>query len=195
MTKIIQLLAFSTLIIFASCKGKDGIPGPVGPSGPSGATGVQGIPGQMGLTGATGNANVKAKVFSASITAWSPISNTTNGVFYESYATIPEITQAIHDKGLVLGFVSEGSDQSVWQGMPYLQVYKLGSSTFTQTYRFSERVGQVTVTRQDSDGLTLVSTTAKFFKFVVIEGTGALPPDVDPTNYKQVAKYLNLDAL
>lgn len=190
MKKVIVFSFLIIAIVFASCKGKDGLVGPVG------ATGAQGIPGQMGATGATGatgNANVKAKIFSATQAAWAPITTTASGTFYESYATVAEITQAIHDKGLVLGFVSEGSDQTVWQGMPYLQVYKLGTTTYTQTYRFSEKVGQVTVTRQDSDGLTLAATPTKFFKFVIIEGSGLLPPHIDPTNYKQVSTFLKLD--
>jgi hypothetical protein len=188
MKKFIQLLAFSTFIIFASCKGKNG---EVGPAGVAGAS----ITGPAGPQGLPGNSNVKTRIFRATQTDWSGITTTTSGTFYESFAAIPEITQAIHDKGLVLGFVSEGSDQTTWQGMPYLQVYRLGTGTFTQTFKFSEKVGLITVTRQDSDGLTLASTTTKFFKFVIIEGTGVLPPNVDPTNYKQVAKYLNLDAL
>ncbi len=117
MKGIIQTLFFMLLLVIASCKGAkgdQGVAGAVGAVGPTGATGATGAAGAMGLTGATGNANVKAKTFSAPSTAWTLITTTSNGSFFESYASVPEITQAIHDKGLVLGFVSDGADASVW---------------------------------------------------------------------------------
>lgn len=202
-----KLLFFSFMMCFSiylsSCKGKDGengLVGPAGAQGTTGATGAQGTTGatgaqgQMGLTGATGNANVKVKVFNALPANWLLTTSTTVSNYYESTALVPEITQAIHDRGLVLAFMSEDNTQSVWLGMPALQVIK-ATTPYITTFKYKSKVGSVIFTAQDSDGLSPGLPSARFFKIVVIEGTGFLPTNVDPTNYKQVAKYLNLETL
>jgi hypothetical protein len=189
MKKVFQLFFLLTLFAFASCKGPKG---DAGVAGAIGSAGPQGIQGQMGPVGATGNANIKARIFSSAPTDWTAVSSTSNGIYYQAAAAVAEITQAIHDKGLVLGFVSEGSDQSVWIAMPYTQVYKSTSLTYSQTYRFSEKVGSITVTRQDSDGLTLASTTTKYFKFVIIEGASAPPPNLDVNSYQAVKDFYHI---
>jgi hypothetical protein len=188
MKKFIQLIAFSTFIIFASCKGKDGA---IGPQGVAGAS----ITGQTGPQGLPGNANVKSRIFSATSSNWSLTTSSVIGNYYEATGTMPEITQAIHDKGLVLAFMSEDATQSVWLGMPTLQVVKSGTTTYTSIFKFKSKVGNVIFTAQDTDGTTPGLFAQRYFKVVAIEGTGVLPPNIDPTNYKQVAKYLNLDAL
>jgi Collagen triple helix repeat (20 copies) len=202
-----KLIFFSFLMylnIYASCKGKDGAIGPAGPAGPqgttgatgstgsTGSTGATGAQGQMGVTGLPGNANVKVRLVTAQPNVWGLNASSVTGNTYDCYVALPEITQAIHDRGLVLVFVSEGSDATTWQGMPYLQVYKAGTLTYTSTYRYSSKVGNVYFTKQDSDGTTPGLPPLRYFKVVIIEGTGALPPDVDPNNYAAVAKYLNL---
>jgi Collagen triple helix repeat (20 copies) len=198
-----KLLFFSFLMylnIYASCKGKDGAIGPAGATGANGttgstgATGATGAQGQMGLTGATGNANVKTRLFNAVPANWGLTTSTTVGNYYETNGVVPEITQAIHDRGLVLVFMSEDATQTVWMGMPALQVFKSGTTTYTTTFKYKSKVGNVMFTAQDTDGTTPGLPALRFFKVVVIEGSGALPPDVDPTNYAQVSKYLNLDA-
>lgn len=208
-----KLLFFSFLMylnIYASCKGKDGAIGPAGSTGATGTTGATGSTGttgatgstgatggqgQMGLTGLTGNANVKARVFNAVPANWGLTTSTLIGNYYEASAPVPEITQAIHDKGLVLAFMSEDATQTVWLGMPTLQVFKVGTTTYTSTFKFKSKVGSVIFTAQDTDGTTPGLPALRYFKVVVIEGTGALPSGVDPTNYAQVSKYLNLEAL
>lgn len=202
-----KLLFFSfmlSLCIYASsCTGKEGAIGPAGangtngttgPAGPTGAAGATGSQGQMGLTGATGNANVKTRIFNALPASWLLSTSTTVSSYYESTAMLPEITQAIHDRGLVLAFMSEDNTQAVWLGMPALQVVKT-TTPYITTFKYKSKVGSVIFTAQDSDGLSPALPSARFFKVVIIEGTGALPSGVDPTNYKQVAKYLGLDTL
>ncbi len=203
MKKTIQLLSLVMLIVLSSCKGDkgevgpngvngtNGVTGSIGPVGPTGATGPQG---QMGLTGATGNANVKVRVFNALPTSWVLVTSTTVSNYYESTAVVPEITQAIHDRGLVLAFMSEDNTQSVWLGMPALQVIK-ATTPYLTTFKYKSKVGNVIFTAQDSDGLAPGVPSARFFKVVIIEGTGVLPPTVDVTSYASVAKYLNLDTL
>jgi hypothetical protein len=199
-----KLIFFSFLMylnVYASCKGKDGSVGPAGANGATGATGATGntgatgSQGQMGLAGINGNANVKTRIFSAIASNWSLTTGSIIGNYYEASGPMIEITQAVHDKGLVLAFMSEDATQTVWLGMPTLQVFKTGTTTYTSTFKFKSKVGNVIFTAQDTDGTTPGLPAQRYFKVVAIEGTGALPPNVDPTNYKQVAKYLNLDAL
>jgi Collagen triple helix repeat (20 copies) len=199
-----KLIFFSFLMylnVYASCKGKDGSVGPAGANGATGATGATGntgatgSQGQMGVTGLPGNANVKVRLVSAPSNVWGLTTSTIIGNTYDCYVPLPEITQAIHDRGLVLVFISDGSDQSTWFGLPYLQVFKSSTLTYTSIFKASSKVGNVYFTKQDSDGTTPGLPSLRYFKVVIVEGTGALPPNVDPTNYKQVAKYLNFEAL
>jgi hypothetical protein len=205
MKKVIFFSFLCLLTAFVSCKGKDGLIGPagangtngtngaVGPIGSTGPTGATGQTGPVGPTGPTGNANVKTRVFNVLQSSWVLTTSTTISNYYESTVAVPEITQAIQDRGLVLAFMSEDNTQTVWLGMPALQVIRV-TTPYLTTFKYKSKVGSVIFTAQDSDGLSPVNPTARFFKVVVIEGTGVLPPNVDPTNYASVAKYFNLDS-
>jgi hypothetical protein len=194
MKKSIQLLSLIALIVFSSCKGDKGDVGPAGTTGATGTTGTTGQTGPTGPTGPTGNANVKVRTYTVPNSDWL---NTPAGVYGATLSAtinIPEITQAIHDRGLVLGYIAGvAPDNTAWFALPYSEVIK--SLPYTSIYKYLERIGSVTIIKQDSDGTNPSNPGQRSFKFVIIEGSGVLPPNIDVSNYAAVAKYLNLETL
>lgn len=174
MKRVIYSL-FVCLLSFVSCA-KDGATGPVGPAGPTGNTGA------TGPVGPTGSTNIKTRTVSVTSSQWLG-----GGAAYYYDLSIPEITQAVKDRGAVLGYMAN-STNTTWLGMTWIEV----SGTYFTSYAFNHSVGGVRVSSYDSDGVTLNPGTRNY-KFIIMESTGLLPPTIDVTNYGTVAKYLNLE--
>ena len=175
MKRVIYSL-FICLTMFVSCAKE-------GPVGPQGVTGATGSTGPTGPTGPTGTTNIKTRTVSVTSTQWLGNSAT----YYYDFA-IPEITQAVKDRGAVIGYMANANN-TTWLGMTWIEV----SGTYFTSYAFNHSVGSVRVSSYDSDGVTL-NPGARSYKFIIMESTGLLPPTIDITNYAAVAKYLNLEA-
>jgi hypothetical protein len=135
---IITICAFISLAFFAGCA-KDPIPGPAGPAG---------------SPGKNGNANVVA-INSTTISTWNYDSTSKA---YIADIKVPEITQAIIDKGSVQVFQGAGS---VWISLPD----PTGSNTNTLTFAFL--LGNVLIASVNSNGTVPVYPGSKTIRIVV----------------------------
>ncbi len=106
MKTIKTTIAILAMAIFAvSCsKPENGI------NGKDGTNGTNGAVGQTGTTGTTGSANV---IYST----WTNIPLTAEGTYFVGEVIVPQITQEILDRGLILVYfeISTGSFSGVYQ--------------------------------------------------------------------------------
>ena len=153
--------------------GPAGATGAQGPAGPTGATGAQGPAGQNGADGQDGSANVSSVL----------LTNKTVILTGFTQFSVPQITQDIVDKGLVLMYFRITGSNSGFFAMPYAEA---GQTLSLSSY-----------------GLGYVSIKSNFtasgldFRVVIIQGTslttfGAAHPNVNIRNYSQVASALRL---
>ena len=179
MKKIIQFVfvfasfgLMSMLMSLSSCKGD---------------TGAVGASGQVGPTGP----GAKSKPGIATSLDWTAYASTAFGNYYAFNLTVPDLTQAIHDKGTALVYMSDEANNTTWHDLPFVEVRKLSTgATYTSNFRANLKVGSITIIKQDSDGTTPINPGLRYFKIILIEG--ALPPHVDPNSYEAVSKYLSL---
>jgi hypothetical protein len=199
--------AISLLVLLSSCaktgpQGKTGATGSAGPSGPSGPTGPQ---------GPAGNANVMTDTFTLSNSDWawnSSYSFTTATGSYTTYftrfydATDSLITEDILVSGLVLVYFTPFTGNlDQWEPLPYTFLdfsgnfyYNIVFETFQDVVRLhyfytSNGTGATPTT------LSTANIPTYSFKVIVISGTiatGMREAHVDPANYVEVVKYLNL---
>ena len=136
--------------------------------------------GPAGPTGAAGNANVKST--NVTIAAW--------GYTDPSWVVIlpfTGITQAILDHGAVLVYVKSGEEYSQ---LP-LTIYQ--SNSYSTSIETVSQLNQVTVYWTDSDLTQPNNPGPKTFKIVAIASSGMTEhPDVDYTNYEEVATTFNI---
>lgn len=160
---------FLLFILLISCeKGPTGEPGPIGPKGPTGDAGVnnttpgpQGAQGPTGTTGPqgpqgpqgpAGNTGVGNLFFSPwKKPIWKIQITTPEGKFFIGEVSVPEITQNIIDKGLVLVYSRVNGITSNTSPFPY------GSATTitlgSQSYRIinnGHSVGKVLILHQNT---------------------------------------------
>ena len=95
------------------------------------------------------------------------------------------ITADIATNGIVLCYFKIGND--------YLQIpYSAWSgNTWTSHYIFAYTTGAFSLLKQDDDGLTMQPDDAEIK--IVVASKMAISVDTDLSNYKEVAKELNLD--
>jgi hypothetical protein len=87
-------------ITFASCqKGDTGPTGSAGTNGSNGTNGSSGTNGTNGTNGVNGNANVQSIRFNVGTSGW-----TNYGTFGINNVSVPQITQAIIDSGLIISY-------------------------------------------------------------------------------------------
>jgi hypothetical protein len=210
-------LAMAFLVVgLASCS-KDGDTGPAGAVGPAGAAGQQGIPGvdgeaqgipgpagadgtngtdgADGADGATGTANV---IYSPRITIKKNDWNVTQGgKFQTAQIDVPELTQDIFEKGVVLVYDYSAADGGVYSPLPSFR---------SVDYTFSIRVNKIAFIILDPT-IPYIAASDKELRYVLIPGmvstSGKTSPQqaiynelqaagVDINNFAQVAAYYNI---
>ncbi len=104
---------------------------------------------------------------------------------YYCEMSVPEITQDVVDNGAVFVYIQNTSGD--WVALPFtLPIDGNYSSTYTPVHG----LGLVRVYKTDTDLLTLDPGTSTFKVVVVSEHGLAQKPDLDWTDYKQVAEEL-----
>ena len=104
------MIAFVSLSLL-SCK-KDEVVGPQGPTGSTGPTGPAGSTGQTGATGSTGNANIITVYVTVFSSSW--INYGTLNEYWRYSFSVPQITPAIIDSGVVLVYFYAITGSSNW---------------------------------------------------------------------------------
>ena len=166
----ILLLAFISLT-FSACQKE----GPVGPQGPEGPTGRD------------GNDNVSSFYYTIFENEWEEFGDPGVGFGYIAGMDFPEITEDILNHGAVLVYLyQEGSLYS----LPTTFVNP-GDGGYLTTIWTTLQLGQVLVTFQDSDGLT-VNPGDQEFKVVIIEGGIVIPESLNLKNFNEVKEFFNL---
>ncbi len=125
--------------LFIACEG------PVGPAGPQGAQGTPGEQGAPGEDGPPGAANITVATFSILTSQIDTSGNT--GIYLRA---IPEITQDVFNKGVVLVYVQIGG---FWAPLPVTDSYDYNNNlgvdeVVEMTYLYS--VGQLVIFYYDS---------------------------------------------
>jgi hypothetical protein len=164
------LFAFlSMTFLFASCA-KDGKDGAVGPQGPA------------------GNANVSSTTINVAATDWVTQGSGPTHRWYSAYLSVPSITQAVLDRGLVMVYWNLWTTEYV--PLPHL-ISPPNWSDARQWTPF-HYLGGVRIESVHPDHTRSVRPDAAKFKVVVIPAGLRKMPKVDWNNYAEVAKTFNL---
>jgi len=178
--------------------GATGAQGPVGPGGPqgvAGSTGATGAAGSTGATGATGSSGATGATGStgatgatgptgsdsSSVNSYLLLNQSVGSVGYKTL-TVPAITQAIVNQGIVLVYV-RNTGSTAWYSLPY----SLSGNTLTVA---DYGVGYVDVQANFTSG-------GLDFRVVVVSGASVTVlavkyPGINFNNYKQVAAAFHL---
>ena len=196
MFKLTSFLTVSMLfafILFQSCRGLPGTNGATGVTGAQGPQGVAGANGASGTNGKDGNANVQGKVLTFQASEWIKKTYGTAGKYeYKVAANIPEITQSVVDKGLVIAYGGNGSGG--YFQLPYSYSFDTSVKTYVVHYDVVHYLNGVTFWLSESDGFPTAPTSAEIFKIVIITPQGRVAnPNVNYNNYAEVAKAFNLE--
>src|SRR5687767_923989 len=118
----ILLYLFASILLISGCDKEDddtaGLPGPQGPQGPAGANGTNGA------------VNIITKEFTILAGDWHPYNSSSNS--NDSAAvSVPEITQAIVDSGMVVCYRKKGDKYIV---MPHTTFDGIAASVFQFWY-------------------------------------------------------------
>lgn len=135
--------------------GADGQPGPAGPTGPQGPQGPQGAPGQPGAGFTTTILTLQTGDFRFS------------GTVERATYTVPEITQAVHDTGFVLGFVDIGD--GAWRPLPL--VLAPTDNVVTLSYTARPQTFEATITGE------VANRYASVFDGSRVKVVAAAPPE------------------
>ena len=165
-------------VFVLSCS-SDGAAGPAGTNGTNGATGANGT---NGTNGTNGNANViGTNTFSAPPSSWTSSGGNT---VWATNLIVPQITQAIVDRGIVSVFYQSGTG---WMALPNSNP----QNHYFSNYGFIE--GAVGVYMIAESGYTLTPGTT-IFRVVVISASNKLAnPKTNWKDYNQVKQALNLE--
>ena len=187
------LLSAIILVQFACKDGAAGVAGTPGTTGAQGPQGVAGANGASGTNGKDGNANVVGKVFTFQVADWTKVTYGTMGKYdYGIAVKVPEITQSVVDKGMVVAYRSNGN--GAFTALPASYAFEGASKVYVISFSVIHGLGRVTFYRSDSDGLTLPPTEAETYKIVVITPQGRIAnPNVNYNDYAEVAKAFNLE--
>ena len=154
-SKIVFYLLFSLSVLFFSCE-DDGEMGPQGPQGPSGPTGEN------------GTIEIYSKTFTISQNDWYNYSTSANSND-SAVVSIPEITQAILDSGMIVCYKLDGNK---YKSMPFSQFNGLSEKTFQFYYYLGNLV--ITCNSNFVGGNNLGNET---FKAVVANGHLRIMPE------------------
>ncbi len=164
---------FLVVTLLAMSCSKDGAIGPAGASGANGINGTNGI---------NGNANVVGtNTFSAPPSSWTASSGNT---VWSTTLLVPQITQAIVDRGTVSVFFLTGN---VWMALP---------TSNPQNHYFSNFgfvLGQVGVFLVAESGYTITPGTSIFRVVVISPSNKMANPNTDWNDYNQVKQALHLE--
>ena len=149
--------------------------------GSDGATGANGLNGSNGTNGTNGNANViGTNTFSAPPSSWTASSGNT---VWSTTLIVPQITQAIVDRGTVSVFYQSGT---IWMALP---------TSNPQNHYFSNFgfvLGQVGVFLVAESGYTITPGTSIFRVVVISPSNKMANPNTNWNDYQQVKQALNL---
>ena len=137
-----------------------------------------GAPGAQGPAGVNGNANVLgSNTISVTSSDW-----TLSGYYTTSF-TLPAITQAIVDKGVVMVYEKMGA--ASWQCMPYTAGIEERDFTFA--------VGTFKIWVHNTDGSATTNPGAQTYRAVAISASNLIAhPNVNWKNYQEVKTIFNL---
>ena len=161
------------IALFAMSCSKDGADGATGPAGANGLNGTN---------GSNGNANViGTNTFSAPPSSWTASSGNT---VWSTTLVVPQITQAIVDRGIVSVFYQTGS---IWMALP---------TSNPQNHYFSNFgfvLGAVGVYLVAESGYTVTPGTTIFRVVVISPSNKIANPKTNWNDYQQVKQALNLE--
>jgi Collagen triple helix repeat (20 copies) len=215
MKRIIRLFSVITLslsVALWSCKGDQGLTGPIGTpgatgaAGPTGATGVAGAVGATGVAGATGtagtngtngkdgNANVKATDFNILTTDWKNVDVAGIGTATAvASGAFQRLDVGIDATIVVLAYIKQGT---TFTALPLTLVkdtdgsyerlsfgQQVGSVTFYYR-RTSSILGSAAVLKPDTD------ISVRYVKLQATQGRLMEQRGVDLNNYDSVMSYL-----
>lgn len=107
---------------------------------------------------------------------------------YVTQISVPEITQGVLDNGAVLVYVETGAGQ-----YSQLPVTLYTNTDYSSTLEVIHLLGLVQINWTDSDLIEPNMPPAMNFKIVVMSQSQIIAnPNLDTTNYKEVAEALNL---
>jgi hypothetical protein len=181
-------LFVATMFIF-SCKE---IPGPQGTAGTPGLNGRDGV---AGAPGKEGNANVKGNVFNVKSSDWQKVfyTGSTTYYYYAVVFNIPEITQNVVDKGMVVCYRS-GATTTSWAAMPYSFSFDSGSTVKVYNYDAVHALGKMFISLGSTDDLPFAPSSEQNYKVVVITPSGlSAHPNVNYKSYAEVADTFGLE--
>jgi hypothetical protein len=159
-----------------SCKGPEGPIGPQGPQGEAGAQGPQGTQGPQGEQGPEGNADVKSYRFNLDL--WD-----NQGSYLEKNISLPAITQAIVDDGMVMLYFKNRSGE--WSALPYSFTF----NGFTRSLNFAYSLSNIRIYLTSNESVLPGSSYTGEYRAVIAPGNaGKKAYDVDWSNYYEVAE-------
>lgn len=164
---LISLIAFT----FTACQ-KDG---PIGPQGPEGPQGLDGV------------VDISSFYYTIFESDWDTFGDPGVGFGYIGSMNFPEITEDVLNYGAVLVYLYQ--DGSLYS-LPTTFINSADGGYLTSIW-LTLNLGEVLVTFQDSDGLT-VNPGNQEFKVVIIDGYINIPSSLNLKNYDEVKKYFNL---
>lgn len=176
-------------VFFMGCEGPEGPRGPSGADGTDGTNGATGAPGQDGQNGQNGedgNANVKSYTFSVDADDWTDPTGAANQ--NEFTLQVPAITQDIVDNGAVHMYLP---DSGGWRAMPFTFISSSNSDD-VRSLIYIHRVGEILCRQYLSDAAPNFTYVGPFKVIVVAGEAGKKAPDLDWSNYEEVAAYYNL---
>jgi hypothetical protein len=177
MKKTLFSVAILAMMFLASCTK----PGPIGPAGTAGTNGKDGTAGTNGTNGTNG-INGNANVIGTSTVALNSNSWTALGTYFGVALSVPAITQAIVDKGVVLVYEQ---DATYWRALPYT------SGIISKFFVFT--LNSVEIYYQNTDGSQTTNPGNKTYRIVAISASVAMAnPNVNWENYEEVKTILNL---
>lgn len=173
MKKLKYLVALISIIAltFTACQ-KDG---PIGPQGPEGPPGLDGV------------VDVYSYYYTVFESDWDTFGEPGIGFGYIASMDFPEITEDVLNYGAVLIYLYQ--DGSLFS-LPTTFVNSADGGYLTSIW-LTLNLGEVLVTFQDSDGLT-VNPEEQEFKVVIIDGYFNTPLSLNLKNYDEVKNYFNL---
>lgn len=180
MTNVKRNFAFLSIILllFAACTPEDGKEGDVGPVGPEG---------QIGPKGDDGNANVNSFTFSVASTDW------TGGATKADTVSLPAISQAVVDGGIVQIYQTTTPGTPSWGVLPYSYIIVLNTGTGNVaaevTIQAEYGVGEIYLSAINSIGANITGSANfpgdRTFKVVIIPPSSKIE-GVNHENYKEV---------
>lgn len=146
-----------------------------------GATGATGAMGTNGTNGTNGNANVIGTT--NVITTSASWTSQGSGTFWKTTLQIPEITQAVVDKGIVSVF--QNYNGGIWDALPY--TYN------NRQWNYGFFLGGVNILCVSNNGTAINNPDAQTFRVVIISASNKMAnPNTNWNNYEEVKNALNL---